>query len=74
MSESWVQILTVIGSTLVIVLSFFGIMTSINNSIREDIRALHNDSKEEIRAIHLEIKDFHNRLCAIEERRLKDGK
>lgn len=39
---------------------------------RTDIR--HMDSKidairELTHAIHLEMKDFHNRLCAIEERR-----
>lgn len=41
---------------------------------RADIR--HMDAKLEatrelVRAIHSEMKDFHNRLCSIEERRLK---
>lgn len=57
MSESWIQIITIIGSNLLIMLTFFGVTISLHNGIRE-----------ELRGIQAEMKDFHGRLCAIEER------
>ena len=60
MSETWVQVLTIVGSNLVIMLTFFGVTISLHNGLREDIRAIHE-----------EMKDFHGRLCAIEERNRK---
>jgi hypothetical protein len=58
MTETWAQVITIIGGNLVIMLTFFGFTISMNNGIRS-----------EIRAIHQEMKDFHGRLCAIEERK-----
>jgi len=60
MNETLIQVLTTIGSNLVIMLTFFGISIS-----------LHNGMREEVKAIHAEIRDFHGRLCAIEERNKK---
>lgn len=58
MTDQWIQILTIIGSNMVIMLTFFGISISLHNGIREEIRAIHN-----------EMKDFHGRLVKIEEAR-----
>ena len=60
MTETWIQVLTIIGSNLIIMLTFFGVSIF-----------LHNGMREEIRAINAEIKDFHGKLCAIEERNKK---
>ena len=60
MSENWVQVLTIVGSNLIIMLTFFGVSVSLHNGIRE-----------ELRGIQSEMKDFHGRLCAIEEGRKK---
>ena len=57
MNETWIQVLAIIGSNLVIMLTFFGVSIS-----------LHNGMRDELRGIQLEIKDFHGKLCAIEER------
>ena len=57
MNEVFVQILTIVGSNLVIMLTIFGVTVS-----------LHNGLREELRGIQEEIKDFHGRLCTIEER------
>jgi len=57
MNEQWAQVLAIIGSNLIIMLTFFGISISLHNGIREEVRAIQD-----------EIKDFHGRLCAIEER------
>ncbi len=55
--ESWMQVIAIIGSNLVIMLTFFGISIS-----------LHNGMREELREIQKEMTEFHGRLCAIEER------
>ena len=60
MTETWIQVLTIIGSNLIIMLTFFGVSISIHNGMRD-----------EVRAINQEMKDFHGRLCAIEERNKK---
>lgn len=42
---------------------------------RMDARHMDNkleSTRELVRAIHDEVKDFHSRLCVIEERRLKE--
>lgn len=57
MSESSIHVIAIIGSNLIIMLTFFGFSIS-----------LHNGMREEVKAIHDEMKDFHGRLCAIEER------
>jgi len=57
MNETWVQVISIIASNLVIMLTFFGVSIS-----------LHNGMREEIRGMQTEMKDFHGRLCAIEEK------
>lgn len=61
MTETWIQVIALIGSNLLIMLTFFGVTI-----------ALHLSTKDDIRAIQEEMKDFHGILCAIEER--KKGK
>ena len=58
MSESWIQIISVFIANFSIILWF-------RSESRSDWR--HCDAQ--IKAIHEEIKDFHGRLCAIEERK-----
>ena len=58
MTDAWIQVITIIASNLIIMLTFFGVSIS-----------LHNGMREEIRGMQQEMKDFHGRLCAIEERR-----
>lgn len=36
--------------------------------LENTVNVYHNESIEQINAIHQEMKDFHGRLCAIEER------
>ena len=51
MNESWIQALAIIGSNLVIMLTFFGVTIS-----------LHKDTRDEIRGMAKEMQDFHGRL------------
>lgn len=53
----WIQVLAIIGSNIALILIMFGTTVSM---------WLHTDKK--IEAIHQEMKDFHSRLCDIEER------
>ena len=60
MNESQIQFIAIIASNLMIMLTFFGVTISLHNGIRE-----------ELKAIQQEMKDFHGRLCSIEERNKK---
>lgn len=56
----WTQVLTIVGANVVLIMGMLG-----------TIVALHLNSDKKITAISEEMKDFHGRLCAIEERRAK---
>ncbi len=60
----WTQVLTIVVSNLAMVLWA-------RSESRSDHRALEAWTKEMISSIDKEIKDFHGRLCAIEERNRK---
>lgn len=57
-NEGWLQVITIVGSNLLIILTFFGMTITLYGGIRQ-----------EIQAIQTEIKDFHGRLCDLEARR-----
>lgn len=46
MNETWIQVLTIIGSNLVIMLIFFGISISLHNGMREEIRGIQTEMKD----------------------------
>lgn len=56
------QLITIVGANLIVFIGFMG-----------SVIALHihgnNQTNKRIDAIHEEMKDFHKRLCVIEERR-----
>ena len=56
----WIQVLTIVGSNIVLILMMFGTFIGI---------WLHTDKK--IEAIQKEMTDFHGKLCTIEERNKK---
>lgn len=65
-------VISIVGSAVAIVgavIALFLWTRSEANADRRDIVNLILAIKEEISAIHLEVRDFHNRLVAIEERR-----
>ena len=62
MSDSWVQILTV-------VLANFAVIWWFRKESREDWKMIHQEMKEFKEAIRLEMKDFHERLLEIEKGR-----
>lgn len=67
----WTQVLTIVGSNI-------GLILWARSESRSDYRHLEQKTlemisgiKSDVQAIHQEIKDFHGRLCAIEERNKK---
>jgi len=61
MEDATIQILTIIVSNLLVILTFFGISISLHIAIRNDIKEVQKESK-----------DFHGRLISIEENRNRD--
>ena len=57
----WSQVLTIVGSNIALFLWA-------RSESRSDYRAI----RQLIEAIQTEMKDFHGRLCAIEEKNKKD--
>ncbi len=61
-----------VGIALVgVVISMMYWVRTESNMLRAEAKADRKDLVELVYAIQLEMKDFHNRLCAIEERRNK---
>jgi len=53
---------------LILILTIGGLFLWNRSESRSDYRHLEAGVKAQLDAIHSEIKDFHGRLCAIEER------
>lgn len=56
MTETWIQVLTIIALNLIIMLTLFCVIIS-----------LHNGMRDEVRAINQEMKDFHGKLEKIDQ-------
>lgn len=57
---NWTQVLAIVGSNIALIIVMFGTTVAM---------WMHSDKK--IEAIQAEMKDFHGRLCSIEERNKK---
>lgn len=62
----WTQVLTIVASNIALFLW-------VRSESRSDHRALEAWTKDMMTTIQTEMKDFHGKLCAIEERS-KNGK
>lgn len=67
----WTHVLGIILGNAAWVMPMFFWLRSEANSDRRDMVNLIILIKDDIQAIQLEMKDFHNRLCAIEASRTK---
>jgi hypothetical protein len=79
----WMQVLTIIGANLCMFLwatqqartDFYHMDTKLDENRKEtqrivkETQQLVKSIQETVQAIQTEMHDFHNRLCAIEERR-----
>lgn len=71
MSETWIQIITILGANLALMLASIGTTVTLFLWSRSESRQDHAETKKLVEAIQTEMKDFHGRLCAIEERNRK---
>jgi type II secretory pathway component HofQ len=64
MGLDWTQVLTIVGANIVLILGMLGVFVSLY---------IHTDSKmnTNLAAIQAEMKDFHEKLIRIEERKIK---
>lgn len=62
-----VQIVSIVGSNLVIMLTFFGVAISLHIHSSNQIVAMHTEMKEFHTQLALQDKEFKMRLCFIEE-------
>ena len=69
MSGSYIQVIAIIGSNLIIMLTFFGISISLHNAIKEDIRGMQTEMKDFHTKLAIQDLEFKMRLCAIEEKK-----
>jgi hypothetical protein len=80
--EMWLPVFTLIAANFALIIPLFLWNRAESRSdvrhmdakleiTRVLVRAIHEESKEVISAIREEMKDFHGRLCAIEERNKK---
>jgi hypothetical protein len=71
MTETWAQVLTIVGSNLIIMLTFFGVSISLHNGIRDELRGIQDEMKDFHTKLALQDQEFKMRLCAIEEKNRK---
>lgn len=64
----WPQVLTILGANLAIILAALGINIGLVLWTRTEANADHKRALDLIESIKDEMKDFHGRLCAIEEK------
>jgi len=65
-SDQSVQILSIVVTIVAGMLTVVGSNIALFLWSRSESRSDQQENREIIRAIHEEIRDFHNRLCAIE--------
>jgi hypothetical protein len=69
MEIEWTPTLTIVASNIAFIGSNIALVLWARSESRQDYRECRNL----VDAIHLEIKDFHGRLCSLEERRKNDN-
>ncbi len=71
MTETWAQVITIIGANLVIMLTFFGVSISLHLNTDKKIEAIQAEMKEFHTKLATQDLEFKMRLCSIEERKLE---
>ncbi len=64
----WGQVLTLVGSNIALMSVSIGSTIGLFLWTRSEARSDQEEIRDIIRAIQEEMKDFHGKLCAIEER------
>ena len=67
----WSQVLTIVGTNIVLILSMMGSVVAIWIHQDKKIDEHRKETNDILKAIQSEMKDFHTRLVKIEENRSK---
>lgn len=67
----WIQVLTIVGANIALILSMLSTVVSIWMNMDKKFEQNRKETNEILKGIAQEMKDFHGRLCAIEERNKK---
>lgn len=67
----WMQVLTIVGSNVALMTVTLGSTITLFLWARSEARNDQAQTRDILHAIAQEMKDFHGRLCAIEERNRK---
>lgn len=65
----WTQVLTIVGANLILILGMVGTYIALYLHTDKKIENNRKEANEILKSIADEMKDFHGRLCAIEENR-----
>lgn len=67
----WTQVLTIVGSNIALFLWARSESRADYRHLEQKTLEMISGIKEDVKAMHMEMKDFHGRLCSIEERNRK---
>ena len=67
----WPQVLAIVGTNIVLIGVNIALFLWVRTETRADHRALLSWTQQMMNAMQQEMKDFHGRLCAIEEKNKK---
>ena len=67
-------VFAILGANFALILAVFGILMGFFYHIDKKIDSTTQNANRQIEAIYQDIKDFHGKLCAIEERRKAESK
>jgi len=71
MDMNWTMAVTIVGANIALIAASFGITITLFLWSRSEAREERAQTNAILNGIQQEIKDFHGRLCAIEERNRK---
>jgi hypothetical protein len=67
----WTQVLTIVGANVALMIGMFSTYLSLYLHSDKKLEDFRKETTDLMKAIQEEMKDFHGRLCAIEERNRK---
>ena len=64
MNDSYIQAIIIVGSNLLMMLTFFGISISMHNQSRNEMVEMRKETNSIIESIRTDMKDFHDKLSS----------
>lgn len=68
----WIHVLTIVGTNIALMASSLGFILWFRSESRADMREFSAEIRSWKEEIYKEMKDFHGRLCSLEEKKRPD--